>query len=116
MIANQEIEFKIEMIASNGCKTVDTLTTRMYDRADVFLPNMFTPNGDGVNDQFKINPVGMKALNYFRVFNQWGKMLFQTNRIAEGWDGYYDNQLQPLASYTWLLEAIDNKGKLIHIS
>ncbi len=113
VIANQEVEFKIEMIATNGCKTIDTLTARMFDRADVFLPNMFTPNGDGINDLFKINPVGIQTLNYFRVFNQWGKMIFQTNRLAEGWDGYYDNQLQPLASYNWLLEAIDTKGKLI---
>jgi gliding motility-associated-like protein len=113
VIANQEVEFNIEMIATNGCKTIDTLTARMFDRADVFLPNMFTPNGDGINDLFKINPVGIQTLNYFRVFNQWGKMIFQTNRLAEGWDGYYDNQLQPLASYNWLLEAIDTKGKLI---
>ncbi len=113
VIANQEVEFKIEMTGSNGCKTVDTLTARMFDRSDIFLPNMFTPNGDGVNDQFKINPVGIHSLNYLRIFNQWGKMIFQTNRLSEGWDGYYDNQLQPLASYTWLLEAIDTKGKLI---
>ncbi|MEI9807624.1 MAG: gliding motility-associated C-terminal domain-containing protein [Bacteroidota bacterium] len=55
----------------------------------MYVPNAFTPNYDGRNDEFIPFPVGMKQLNYFRVFNRWGQLLFTTNTLNKGWDGRF---------------------------
>ncbi|HCP94366.1 MAG TPA: hypothetical protein DIU05_10080, partial [Bacteroidetes bacterium] len=52
----------------------------------LFVPNAFTPNGDGLNDVFK--PVGIRVSDYrFQVYDKWGKLSFDTNNFDEGWQG-----------------------------
>jgi gliding motility-associated-like protein len=108
------VDFKIKITDINGCITLDTLPTRIFTEKKVYLPNTFTPNGDGINDDFKLNPVGIKQLIYFAVYNTRGIKLFETNNINDSWNGYYNGVLQPMASYPWVLSAIDENGKSIN--
>jgi gliding motility-associated-like protein len=60
----------------------------------VFLPNTFTPNGDGQNDIFYIRGRGIKTIKVFRIFNRWGEQVFErtdlnTEDPSSGWDGRY---------------------------
>ena len=56
--------------------------------SDLLLPNTFTPNGDGINDNFGIsNPFLIEQLISFEIFDKWGGRLFQTNDITGTWDG-----------------------------
>ena len=107
---NKEIEFLITMTASTGCKTTDTLLVRVFEKNEILIPNVFSPNGDGVNDVLKLNGIGIRELKYFKVFNQWGKLLYETNKLDDAWDGTYGGELQPLASYTWMIDAFDYQG------
>jgi gliding motility-associated-like protein len=69
------------------------------------LPNAFTPNGDGLNDQFKIlYNSSVVAVNYFKVYNKMGKLVFETNNIEEGWDGRVNGIMQDSDAYYWVAE------------
>jgi gliding motility-associated-like protein len=112
---NQQIEYKIEILTASGCRTVDTLLIQLFSNSDIFVPNAFTPNGDGWNDRMYPIVVGVIKLNYFRIFNRWGHLVFQTADPdpARGWDGQIRGNPQPLDTYTWTLEAVDSFGKLV---
>jgi gliding motility-associated-like protein len=55
----------------------------------------------------------IQELVYFKVFNRWGQMVFQTNEIGKGWDGTLKGVPQPTETYTWILQCIDVDGNII---
>jgi gliding motility-associated-like protein len=110
---NKETEYTIDIRTLAGCKTVDTLRVRMFNTSDLYVPEAFTPNGDGVNDRLDVFLVGIKELVFFRVFNRWGQLMFETNNAMQRWDGKYRNTVQPLETYVWVAEAIANDGRVI---
>lgn len=72
----------------NGCTETDSVTISIH--GNLYVPNAFTPNGDGKNDIFKAEGVDIE---YFRmeVFNRWGEMVFESNDIDRGWNGSSPN-------------------------
>lgn len=72
----------------------------------VKMPSMFTPNGDGNNDVVKVNGWGIKELREFQVFNRWGQLIFSSNDINEGWDGYFNGLLQSSDIYVYKVKAL----------
>jgi hypothetical protein len=76
-----------------GCKGSDTFCVRVFcQNTQVFIPNTFTPDGDGINDVFMVRGTGIKAVKQFRVYNRWGEIVFERNNFAPnqtqfGWDG-----------------------------
>jgi len=75
---------------NNGCRMKDSVTVNVIDgcaEALIFVPNTFTPNGDGRNDKLFVRAFGIQSINFFRVFDRWGKMVFETTDINTGWDG-----------------------------
>jgi len=89
--------------ASDGtCEAFDEITVFVDRDRDVFIPNIFSPNGDGSNDVFMIfGGAGVQNVISFRVYDRWGEMLYEaenftTNDPAYGWDGMYrDQRLNP---------------------
>jgi gliding motility-associated-like protein len=72
--------------------------------SDLFVPNAFSPNGDGRNDIFRVitdNP--NIRINAFRVFNRWGQQLYWGNRIGAGWDGRHNGRQADPGVYFWYL-------------
>jgi gliding motility-associated-like protein len=67
----------------------------------IYMPNAFTPNGDGHNDVFKILGDNI-VLNEFRVFDRWGEMIFETKDITQGWDGTYRGEMLPGNYVYWI--------------
>ena len=66
----------------------------MCDNSQVFIPNTFTPNGDGHNDRFYVSGKGIGSVLRLSVYNRWGELMFEThntnaNDPAAGWDGTY---------------------------
>lgn len=85
-----------------GCfKTTTTFSIHVDPRATVDVPTAFTPNGDGTNDFIFPDGWGIKKVNYFRVFNRWGQLLFETNQIKVGWDGTYNGIPQNMETYIY---------------
>lgn len=109
LIAEQE--YRINIKKSSSCITVDTLLVRLYDNR-VFVPNVFSPNGDGVNDKLFVNLAGVKQLHSFRVFNRYGRIVFETGDATTGWDGRFNNTLLPMDTYVWMVEVTDSLGRV----
>lgn len=71
--------------------------------SNVYIPNAFSPNGDGNNDAFMAYTNNDKGLAYFQllIFNRWGEKIFESNTINQGWDGTYKGQLQNPGVYAY---------------
>ena len=80
---------------------------------DIFVPKAWTPNKDGHNDKLFAFTVNVAKLNYFRIFNRWGQLVFESNIIGQGWNGDLNGKPQPMEVYTWILEAEGADGKKI---
>ncbi len=93
------------------CKSMDTVVVHV-DCGDFVLPNAFAPNSasSAVNKFAIINQEVVK-LNYFRVYDRWGVLVFETNKINEGWDGSYNGKICPVGVYVWEADGYCNSGK-----
>jgi gliding motility-associated-like protein len=105
-----EQEFRIRITTTAGCQTTDTLLVRIFNSYGVYVPNVFSPNGDGINDRLFINLVGVRSIKYYRIFDRYGKLIFETSDPGQGWDGTHKGKLMPLASYVWVVEAVTTTG------
>lgn len=107
-------EYLVNINNGDGCPITDTVLVKVSASVEkkVFVPTAFTPNGNGVNDQLR--PLGnISTLNYFRVYNRWGNLVFQTNEIGAGWDGRRNGVIQPSDTYTWILSGTSSDGQPI---
>jgi gliding motility-associated-like protein len=95
-----------------GCATSDTVTVTRLNEGNIATPNAFTPgNGSGSNDVFKVDKNGIAKLNYLRIFNRWGELLFETTDINKGWDGSFKGKAQPMGTYMYTVDAQTISGK-----
>jgi gliding motility-associated-like protein len=110
-IGSTDQSYTIEIKTISGCLTVDTLSVKAVKNVEVYVPTGFTPNGDGLNDFLRPIVMGIKEIKYFRVFNRWGQLLFETKTDRPGWDGTIGGILQGTTVVVWLMEGIgvDNK-------
>jgi gliding motility-associated-like protein len=110
-IDNKERTYTVALKTTAGCITIDTQVVKINKNIVIYVPNAFTPNSDSRNDVLKPFMIGIKELVYFKIFNRWGEMVFETRNMSEGWDGRYKGN--PVQSHTlvWMLEGIgvDNK-------
>jgi len=98
---------------SAGCQATGSRSIKVFDVAGIFVPNAFTPNGDGHNDVLKAIPVGIREFTYFAIFNRWGQKIFFTANPAIGWDGHTNGHSENGGTYIWMAGGIDYKGALI---
>ena len=95
----------------NTCKDTLTKVVKVKSETAIFIPNSFTPNGDGINDVFMPKGFGVNLQNYsFLVFNRWGELIFQSNDIKNGWDGSFKGELLPSGVYVWRIDYQDLNG------
>ena len=107
------INYFIKITDSLGCIATDTQQVWLFVGADIFLPTAFTPNGDGANDLFKPLYVNISKINAFKVFDRWGKVVFETSDMGKSWDGTLNGNLLPMDTYTWIVSGYTNDGKQI---
>ena len=86
--------YEVTLTGTNefGCSvTISRFVDVLADFA-VYIPNAFTPNGDGLNDTFQPNGVGIDPSDYLmQIYDRWGKLLFETDIYSKGWDGTIEN-------------------------
>ena len=107
--------FVLTALDNIGCFDTDTIIVKALKGPEVYVPNAFTPNDDGTNDLFRPILVGLTSLNYFRIYNRYGELLFETTNINKGWDGTFKGKKQAMANYIWTLSAKDTSGKMKEI-
>jgi gliding motility-associated-like protein len=87
-----------------------------------YIPNAFTPNGDGLNDVFRITGLPPEAVTKFnmQIFNRWGEVVFTSNSILNGWNGTFNGQYCPEGTYVWVIyyedsnkRTVTNKGTIL---
>jgi gliding motility-associated-like protein len=98
--------YSLEVEDNMQCfRVINTYTIFIDPQTSVDVPTAFTPNGDGVNDVIYVDGWGIKKLNYFRIFNRWGQLLFESNDIKIGWDGNYNGVPQNMETYVYQVSA-----------
>jgi len=111
-LGNVNLLYTITIKTKTGCTTVDTLLVKIMDNADIYVPTAFTPNSDGRNDLLKPVLAGIKELRFFRVFNRWGQLLFETKSEQRGWDGTIQGRRQATEVVVWIAEGLGDDGKV----
>jgi gliding motility-associated-like protein len=104
-------QYFIRQQTDAGCVTVDTLQVKTVKSAEIYVPSAFTPDSDGLNDILRPVLMGFKELRYFRVFNRWGQLIFETKANGKGWDGRINGLPQATGAYVWIAEGIGVDGK-----
>ena len=113
-VDTDSIKYRVRVMDVNGCYGEDDVVIRVYKTGpDIFVPSAFTPNGDGKNDILRPVTVGISQLNYFRVYNRWGQLLYTTTEIGKGWDGLFKGVKQASNSYIFATEGTDYTGKTV---
>lgn len=114
--STNNITYTVTVADNLGCfRTLNTYTINVEPKSSVDVPTAFTPNGDGTNDIIYVDGWGIRKLNYFRIFNRWGQLLFESNDIKVGWNGYFNSVPQNMETYVYQVSAetyIDEKALL----
>ena len=93
-----------------SCVSKDTVIVRV-NCADIALPNAFAPtSNNSATAKFGILNKEIAQLNYFRIYNRWGEMVYQTTDPTQGWDGTYNGQTAPVDVYVWVVDAFCASG------
>lgn len=108
------IRYWVRVVDQAGCFDTATILVKIFKtNPQVFVPTGFTPNGDGLNDLVRPIAVGVERIEYFKIFNRWGQLVFSTTINGLGWDGKIGGKLQGTNTFVWLVKAIDFTGKPI---
>jgi gliding motility-associated-like protein len=102
--------YTIQITTAAGCITIDTQAVKIVTKVDIMVPTAFTPNGDGRNDILRPFLFGLKELVYFRVYNRWGQLLYETKTQHQGWNGRYGGKLLGNEVVVWIAEGIGMDG------
>lgn len=100
----ETITYTVITSDSNGCVSSDNITLFVkYDNV-IFVPNIFSPNGDGANDILYVRGKGVAELKFF-IYDRWGEKVFETTRLDVGWDGTFRGKVMNKAVFVYYLEA-----------
>jgi gliding motility-associated-like protein len=99
-----------------GCTGRDTVCIKVFcEQGQVFIPNIFTPDGDGVNDRLIVQGKGISVIRSFRIFNRWGQVVFDKanfppNDVSSGWDGRINGNAASPDVYVYTCEVVCEDG------
>lgn len=97
-------------LSASSAAVTGTTTNPLGDQ--IFIPNAFSPNGDGKNDVFYVYGTVIKNVS-ISIYDQWGGLIFNSNRMSAGWDGTFKGKAQPVGVYVYYVEATLNDGQTI---
>ena len=112
VIGTDEVTVTV-IVDSAGCLSVDEITINVEISGDVYVPNLFSPNGDGVNDVLNIYGWSVDEVD-FRIYDRWGELIFQSsdpNLSSWGWDGTYRGVELNSAVFVYTVEVTYMDGR-----
>jgi len=114
---DQTIQYTLTISDFNDlgfCQKSDSVLIQLFSsvcgKPNIFVPNAFTPNGDGENDEVLVRGRNITDLS-FTIFNRWGEEVFKTENQSEGWNGTYKGNLAEPAVFVYQLEAVCDDGE-----
>ncbi len=109
--------YQVMVTDINGCVGEDNILVEVDKNRNVFIPNIFTPDGDGFNDIFTVfTGVGVERVNFMRVYDRWGEQVFESPSFIPsdfgnmGWDGSFKGKIMNPAVYIYLIEVEFSDG------
>ncbi len=96
-----------------GCAAADSISITLFKEAVFFVPNAFSPNGDGNNDFFKPIIHCDLQLTNFSVYNRYGEPVFSADKKEPGWDGTFKGKNADVGTYYWYIEGLNEYGKKV---
>jgi len=112
-LLDHDMTYYLTAATSMGCETIDQINIRVYKGPDIYVPNAFSPNADNRNDRLRFVAPGIRQVYYFRIYNRWGQLLYNSNS-ATGWDGRFQNREQASDLYIWMISGEDLHGRLFN--
>jgi len=104
--------YTVTLVAENsiGCISIDTAIIIVTDAYTIVIPNVFTPNGDGINDNYIVKSEGVTAMSML-IYDRWGLKMFESSTINAPWDGKNTGGKEASeGSYFYLINVTSNKG------
>jgi gliding motility-associated-like protein len=111
--------YKVTATNQGGCVASDEITiTSVCNGDNWFIPNTFSPNGDGVNDVFYVRGKGLYNIHALRIFNRWGQLVFEkrnfmANDPAAGWDGKVNGKIADMDVYVYIVDIICDNSNIV---
>jgi gliding motility-associated-like protein len=107
--------YTVTGIDANGCQDTSIATVTVRNDCPepdpvLEIPTAFSPNGDGLNDLFRIEHTENFTLTSIRVFNRWGQLVFETADRSNGWDGTHEGREQGMGAFAVMVTGMDDKG------
>lgn len=108
----ENLVYTVQAYNDGNCMAKDDITiTTICNNSNVYVPNTFSPNGDGMNDVFYPRGTGIYTIKSFKVFTRWGQLLyeknnFDANNASLGWDGTYNGKKMLPDVYVYIMEVI----------
>jgi gliding motility-associated-like protein len=106
------ITYVVNAATQYGCKATDSVSIKVFcEDAQVYIPNVFTPDGDGLNDMLMVRAKGIRTVKSFRIFNRWGEVVFEKSNFApneksNGWDGSIRGKKASPDVYVYTCEVV----------
>ncbi|PUZ27441.1 PKD domain-containing protein [Chitinophaga costaii] len=111
--STRDITYTLTVYTQEGCVDQDDINIRFMNGPNIYVPNAFSPNGDGKNDIFRPLPVGILQIQYFSIYDRWGNEMFSTNEYMKGWDGTFHGQVANMGTYVWMVRGLDQNKKIV---
>lgn len=114
--------YLVYFIDANGCSNTDTIGLIVICKdGNLYIPNTFSPNGDGSNDRFYPRGRGLNSVKSLQIFNRWGEIVFENksflvNDPLQGWDGTYKGKKPQPDVYIYQIEVYCDNGELIKLA
>jgi gliding motility-associated-like protein len=106
-------KYFIKITSQEGCSGTAQVQLTVIPPHWIYVPDAFSPNGDGKNEILQLHHKGIKSLTYFQIYNRWGQVVFSTDQLDQGWNGK-STDTEPLGgTYHFKMEAITDKGNKI---
>ena len=107
-------EATLIVTTDKGCTDTLIQVVTIQDCITFYAPNYFSPDGDGTNDVFKVFGYGIDNNNFnLSIYNRWGEIIFTSNDIERGWNGYAGEKLCQTGTYTWLVNFKKKVGETV---
>ena len=108
------IRYSVKVTTVDGCVGQDEVKVVVFKTGpQIFMPDAFTPNRDGRNDNLYPVLVGMKKLDFFRIYNRYGQLVFNTSQVNKAWDGTFGGKEQPSGTFIFMAQAVNYKGETV---
>jgi gliding motility-associated-like protein len=105
--------YTVRAYTPQGCESFDDINIQVYQAPEIYLPNAFTPDGNGTNDVYKCIPVGIKDFKFLKIFNRFGQQVFYTTDHLNGWDGTFKGKEQNSGVYVVFASGVDYRGLVV---